>query len=480
MEWVATSVALLLPRLPLPVSGPSLNTGLTTTPERALKQALLYANGQIYAAAQQNPQLYGMGTTSVVLLFRAGEVYYAHVGDSRIYRLSGGRLERLTRDHSYVQQLVDQGVITEQEAENHPRRNELTRALGTSRDIQVDVGAQPLKPRPDDLFLLCTDGLTGTLSDEDIRLELLGGSSVQQRAMRLVERANEPGGYDNTTVQIIQFKATPQPIIPPPVPPKPAIEHTVIEKPVLDQSIFEQPVNDPFITPKPVPAVPVSRTEQPVFEKPKAEPSPVTPPSPPTLSPQMPRKAAARKGPDISLIVLGTLALIVIVLFISGSKYMSDDPVENSELVTGRLDTTAVADESAVTEEAENPPSNGASTTKKPDKPEKTTSTASGGTTITHTVKAGETFNSIARRYNLKLETLKSLNGNVKEGDIKSDVTKLKVKVKAVHTVGPGDVLNVVSRKYNVPKDLIMAANGKTQDRADRGETLYIPFAEKQ
>jgi LysM repeat protein len=104
------------------------------------------------------------------------------------------------------------------------------------------------------------------------------------------------------------------------------------------------------------------------------------------------------------------------------------------------------------------------------------------GMTISHTVRAGETFSSIARRYNLTNQTLKKLNPAIKnEGtDLKSDVTKLQVRVQAVHTVGPGDILSKVSARYNVPKELIMAANGKTADRTSRGESLIIPFASKQ
>ena len=101
---------------------------------------------------------------------------------------------------------------------------------------------------------------------------------------------------------------------------------------------------------------------------------------------------------------------------------------------------------------------------------------------ITHTIRAGETFSSVARRYNVTNQTLQSWNPAIKDQgkDLKSDVTQLRVKVKATYTVGPGDILDVVSKKYGVSKDLIMAANGKTADRTSRGETLVIPFAEKK
>jgi serine/threonine protein phosphatase PrpC/LysM repeat protein len=462
-------------------------------PREALRQALLYANGQVHAAAQQNPQLRGMGTTCVLALFRQGELWYGYVGDSRIYRLTGGRLERLTRDHSYVQQLMDQGLLSEAEAENHPRRNELTRALGTSREVLVDVVGQPLVPAFGDTLLLCTDGLTGLLSDEIIRAELARGGPAQTRALRLVERANDAGGYDNITVQVIQLETQPaaRPV-PPVAPPVPAAQTPpLVASPRRDP----QPVNEPQPLKAPQP-------------RPEPRPAPVATRAPePSNSPEMAKRTPARKkGPDLALIALGALALIVLVMFISGAKYLSDEPVENSELVSGTIDTTAVAEEQEVAEAvtASNPEPAGEKPTaakptptpsaKKPAAAAKPAETAPGksaattaattgkGTTISHTVRAGETFSSIARRYNLTNQTLKKLNPAIKnEGtDLKSDVTKLQVRVQTVHTVGPGDILSKVAGKYNVSKELIMAANGKTADRTTRGESLIIPYAEKQ
>ena len=459
-------------------------------PREAIRQALLYANGQIHAAAQQNPQLRGMGTTCVLVILRKEELWYGHVGDSRLYRLSGGRLERLTRDHSYVQQLMDQGLLTEAEAENHPRRNELTRALGTSREVVVDVAGQPLLPASGDAFLLCTDGLTGLLSDEIIRAELAGSRPAQTRAGRLVERANDAGGYDNITVQLIQFE--PEPAARPVAPVTPPAPTAQTPPPPTPPQREPQPVNEPqpYKAPQPRP-------------EPRPAQAPVATRAPElSNSPEMAKRTPARKkGPDLALITLGALAVIVLVMFISGAKYLSDKPVENSELVSGTIDSTAIAEEQepevaeAVT--ASNPEPAGSKPAARPATPEKkpapttpdksaapaTTAAATGkGMTISHTVRAGETFSSIARRYNLTNQTLKKLNPAIKnEGtDLKSDLTKLQVRVQTIHTVGPGDILSKVSTRYKDSKDLIMAANGKTADRTTRGESLVIPFAEKQ
>lgn len=176
------------------------------SPEEAIYSAVQYANQRIYQESQVNQELRGMGTTCVLSLVRGNLLYYAHVGDSRLYYSHQGNMRRLTKDHSFVQALIDQGVLSEQEAETHPRRNELLRALGTHGNVDVDLGKEPVVPYRDDVFLLCSDGLNAHVSDREIaevlRDEFL---SVQHKALKLVEMANMGGGEDNITVQIIDF-----------------------------------------------------------------------------------------------------------------------------------------------------------------------------------------------------------------------------------------------------------------------------------
>ena len=118
------------------------------------KEAIEFANIQIYGEAQMNPSLSGMGTTCVVLAEKDGLLYLAHVGDSRCYIFSDNKLFRLTKDHSYVQTLVDKGEISDAEMETHPRKNELTKALGISDSIEVEVVQDPIKAKKGDKFLL--------------------------------------------------------------------------------------------------------------------------------------------------------------------------------------------------------------------------------------------------------------------------------------------------------------------------------------
>ncbi|MCU0448057.1 MAG: Stp1/IreP family PP2C-type Ser/Thr phosphatase [Microscillaceae bacterium] len=174
-------------------------------PSEAIYQAIQYANQQIFQKAQYNLDLRGMGTTCVLVMLRGGKLYYGHVGDSRLYLHNFGKSRRLTRDHSVVQALIDQGVLSEDDAENHPRRNELLRALGTQSFVDVEVSQEPIIPKRDDIFMLCSDGLNSLVSDAGIEEVLNTRLDPQQKAMRLVETANALGGYDNITVQVIEF-----------------------------------------------------------------------------------------------------------------------------------------------------------------------------------------------------------------------------------------------------------------------------------
>ena len=179
------------------------------SPQEAIQQSIQYANQQIFQAAQNAPGMQGMGTTCVLVLVRNDQLFYGHVGDSRLYHLSQEKISRVTKDHSFVQALVDQGVITDDEAETHPRRNELLRALGTQPIVEIDVASSPIIPDRNDIFLLCTDGLNGLVHDKNIESTLNSPIDVEHKAIKLVQMANNLGGYDNTTVQLIEFYNVP-------------------------------------------------------------------------------------------------------------------------------------------------------------------------------------------------------------------------------------------------------------------------------
>ncbi|WP_184662602.1 Stp1/IreP family PP2C-type Ser/Thr phosphatase [Texcoconibacillus texcoconensis] len=166
-----------------------------------LETATKEVNEELISYARENPECLGMGTTLVVAICSDSFVTLAHVGDSRAYLGQGDSFQQVTEDHSLVNELVKSGQITESEAEHHPRKNVLMRALGTDDDVKVDINA--VEWGQGDSLLLCSDGLTNKVSDEEIQ-EYVKGGQVTEIADRLIDVANERGGEDNVTVALVQ------------------------------------------------------------------------------------------------------------------------------------------------------------------------------------------------------------------------------------------------------------------------------------
>ena len=181
------------------------------SPGELIVEAINAANAAILNHAAQQPELTGMGSTCVMLVVRNGKVYIGSVGDSRIYLIRNHCIRQLTVDQSYVQMLVDAGSITKEQAEHHPRKNEITNALGLRGMKPATVLPEPLNPEAGDCFLLCSDGLSGMVSDHDICKVVSRQSDMSQQARvaELVERAKRNGGLDNITCQIVEFSVTP-------------------------------------------------------------------------------------------------------------------------------------------------------------------------------------------------------------------------------------------------------------------------------
>ncbi len=173
--------------------------------EPFLKKALLYANRFVFQKAAHEEALAGMGTTAVCALVRSGNVYLCHAGDSRAYLIRDGKLTQLTHDHSYVQELVDCGTITEEEAEHHPQKNIITKALGVDYRLEPEFTAAKLKR--EDRLLLCTDGLTNMVPVEEME-ELLAQGTFYDLPDRLIAAANAHGGSDNITALLLAVEPT--------------------------------------------------------------------------------------------------------------------------------------------------------------------------------------------------------------------------------------------------------------------------------
>lgn len=167
------------------------------SPERRLEKIFHEANGEIHELSERDADRAGMGTTLTAAYVDGDKVSIGHVGDSRAYLLRDGRLRQLTSDHSLVEELRRQGRITEEEATDHPQRSVITRALGPDDQVEVDTLTE--QARDGDVFLLCSDGLTTMLSEDEIRDGLIESKTLRAAVSKLVEAANKAGGRDNIT-----------------------------------------------------------------------------------------------------------------------------------------------------------------------------------------------------------------------------------------------------------------------------------------
>lgn len=167
-----------------------------------LTSAIAAANISVYDMSKADPELTGMGTTVVVAIVVDNNVFIAHAGDSRAYILSDGSLNQLTKDHSIVQEMIDHGTLTPDEAKVDPRKNIITRALGVDSELRIDFDIADISKK--DVLILCTDGLTNFVEPQEI-YELTDDGKFYEYAERLVDRANSNGGGDNITVVTMSY-----------------------------------------------------------------------------------------------------------------------------------------------------------------------------------------------------------------------------------------------------------------------------------
>ncbi|MBH25478.1 MAG: hypothetical protein CMH57_13725 [Myxococcales bacterium] len=235
-------------------------------PVGALKDSIQIANRAVWSMAAQRPELHGMGSTIVALLVQERCAYIAHVGDSRIYLLRDHKLHQLTKDHTMVQRLVDEGVIAPEQAEHHQKSHILNRSLGGKNWVEVDAREEPIELQEGDIFLLCSDGLTGLVDDDEIG-RILVHTELHQAARILVDEANARGGFDNTTIALVRIDSLPLDVrvrssYPPP---------EMFEPPVKPTPKAEEPEALDGSEPEPEPDEATSEVEE--AEEGAAEPS---------------------------------------------------------------------------------------------------------------------------------------------------------------------------------------------------------------
>lgn len=178
---------------------------------KQLREGLLAANRQLSETVVEHPELSGLGTTFTGFVGIGNRLALAHIGDSRLYLFRGGQLTQITKDHTFVQRLVDSGRITEEEAKTHPRRSVLMRVLGDV-DSSPEIDTQVLETKPGDVWLLCSDGLCGYVDERDIELTLRRRESLQDATDRLIDRSLMNGAPDNVTVVLVEATEEPQPV----------------------------------------------------------------------------------------------------------------------------------------------------------------------------------------------------------------------------------------------------------------------------
>jgi len=173
-------------------------------PTKTLSECFTEANKRILEKSASEVDLAGMGTTCTTLVIRRGHAFLAHVGDSRAYVLRNGDLIQLTEDHSLVGEMVRSGILSNEDAQNHPKRNVITRSLGTHEDLSPDFPATPYTIAEGDAFVLCSDGLTSMVSDADVK-RIVASYDARRACRALIDLANARGGKDNITVQIVRI-----------------------------------------------------------------------------------------------------------------------------------------------------------------------------------------------------------------------------------------------------------------------------------
>ena len=172
--------------------------------KRAMEICVQNANHSIFNAANSNPQYTGMGTTLVVGVFQAGRLVLGHIGDSRCYRLRSGELQQITKDHSLLQEQIDAGLITPEQALTAANKNLVTRALGVEDSVLLEVNEH--RVQAGDVYLLCSDGLSDMVRDQPIADIMMGEATLEQKARSLIAAANAGGGRDNISVVLLHAK----------------------------------------------------------------------------------------------------------------------------------------------------------------------------------------------------------------------------------------------------------------------------------
>ncbi len=406
-------------------------------PEQLLKEAIQTAQHHLLQTATQYPQYQNFGTTIAIALIKGNTVYYAHVGDSRIYLLSRNTLTLLTEDDSLVQQMLKEGLITPDQALQHPQKHVLSQCLGPRQQPHPHVGQARL--RRGDIVLLCTDGLSNLLSQEEILSQISQSSTLSEAAENLVSQANRQGGYDNITVLLMR-------------PP--------IKTPTFVTRMKLPPTK--YLVAGGIGLVVIILLAV-VFSRSGS--------------------TASAESNDVIMITDSSDAQSDLSLPSQSDAY--DNPPSTSETASSPTPTLEAPESSPPVSETPQPPAEANPPSVKTASPSKGTSAKTSTppstktSTIKITVQKGDNLTQIAKVFNTSPTDIQKAN-NLQSENIRAG-QKLAIPVKAVksHTVQKGDNLSKLARTYRSSIEAIRRANGLSdKDEIKVGQKLKIPVLE--
>ena len=380
---------------------------------KALTNAILFANYEIFNQAQKNNKYKDMGTTIVVVIFVKNEIYYAYAGNSRLYIYRNNNLQGLTKDHTIVQNLIDKGEITANEAKNHPDKDKLFNFLGLKKEIKFGICKQAVKVENEDMLLLCTDGLTDMMSDNDIQNILKdGNSSVQHKTLNLINKANENGGKDNTTVQLIRF-----------------FDASLNQSLELDDN---------------------NKNSKKSFTK-------------------------YLLGIIITIAVILGAYFIYNNYFSNSNKNQITSILKNKKIPKKIKASNTNKDKKNISDSLNKPTTSDTKIIEKKNNPETSGVKKPEQTKLTYTLKQGDNFYRLGIRFNVTVSKLEEIN-SIKATHLRAH-QKVIIPLTAIHTIKKGETLSHISNKYNIKQNLILKANKLTNDKKLKvGAKLYIPL----
>lgn len=382
----------------------------------ALNNSILYANHQVFSHVEKNSHLLGMATTIVVVLVKDEKMYYAYAGNSRVYIRRKEKLQLLTKDHTAVQQLIDKGEITVEEAKTHPKKDEIYNLLGVKKDFKFSTCKNPISLLEDDIILIASDGLTNQVAENEIN-EVISDpdASIQHKSLQLVEMANKAGGKDNTSLHLIRFFTGNEKLN--------KISNSMKNLPKTEKGNLKL---IPYLIIGIVLAILIYFTYDLFFS---------------TKSPELTSSNTIieEKKPEKEM-----------------KDVLEYDSIDSDLMSSGENEVNNKSDQQNSTE----------------DKIEASLTSGS-PVLLEYRIGPGENFYRLGIRFNVTIKELEDINHTVST-KLQAN-QKVKIPLQAIHKVKKGEVLSSIAKNYEVSVEKIQRANKLDNESITEGQELYIP-----